>query len=108
MGGQEIDENSAVLGSDSKPTQQKKLLEVCTTTTDWRDNSLLDQVVFGRVARGACARYVLDDSTKAISLVALAGGRSVEGSKSDSAILVGDLEVCPSTLGTSPTMCRVA
>ena len=52
--------------------------------------------------------YVVDDSAKAISLVALAGGRSVEGSKSDSAIIVGDLEVCPGTLGASATMCRVA
>ena len=52
-------------------------------------NSLLDRVVFGRVARGACARYVLGDSTKAISLVALAGGGGLEGSKSDSAIIVG-------------------
>ena len=51
---------------------------------------------------------MLDDSTKAISLVAIAGGRCVEGSKSHSAIIVDDLEVCPGTLGISPTMCRVA
>ena len=45
--------------------------------------SLLDCLVFGRVTGVACARYVLDDSTKAISLAALACGASVEGSESN-------------------------
>ena len=53
------------------------------------DKSLLDCVVFGRVTGVACARYVLSDSTKAVSLAALACGGSVEGSKSDQAVLVG-------------------
>ena len=48
---------------------------------------------------------MLGDNTKVIFLAAFAGGRSVEGSKSDSAIIVGDLEVCPGTLGLSTTMC---
>ena len=53
------------------------------------DKSLLDCVVFGRVTGVACARYVLSDSTKAVSLAALVCGGSVEGSKSDQAVLVG-------------------
>ena len=44
---------------------------------------------FGRVAGAACARYVLDDRAKGTSLAALVGGRSVEGSKSNQAIIVG-------------------
>ena len=51
--------------------------------------SLLDCVVFARVSGVACARYVFGDSTKAVSLAALACGGSVEGSKSDQAVLVG-------------------
>ena len=43
----------------------------------------------GRVTGVAHARYVLSDSTKAFSLAALACGGSVEGSKSDQAVLVG-------------------
>ena len=52
-------------------------------------NSLLDCVVFGRVTGVACARYVLGDNTKAVSLAALACGDSVEGSKGDQAVRVG-------------------
>ena len=52
-------------------------------------DSLQDCVVFSRVTRVACARYVSDDRAKANSLTALADGGSVEGSKSDQAILVG-------------------
>ena len=45
---------------------------------------------------------MLDDNTKATSLAALAGGRSVQGSQSDQAIIVGDLEVCPGNTGHKP------
>ena len=51
--------------------------------------SLLDWVVFSSVTGVACARYVLGDSTKAVSLAALTCGGSVEGSKSDQAVRVG-------------------
>ena len=50
---------------------------------------LLDCVVFSRVTGVACARYVLGDSMKAVSLAALTCGGSVEGSKSDQAVRVG-------------------
>ena len=51
--------------------------------------SLQDCVVFSRVTRVAFGGYVSDDRAKANSLTALADGGSVEGSKSDQAILVG-------------------
>ena len=44
-------------------------------------HSLLDCVVFSRVTRAACTRYVLDDRAKVNSLAALADGGSVEGSE---------------------------
>merc|ERR1712179_548397 len=47
-------------------------------------NSLLDCVVFGRVAGQACAKYMLGDDMKETSLMELSGGGlsgSVEGSK---------------------------
>ena len=37
-------------------------------------NSLLDCVVFGRVAEAACAKYALSDMMKTTSLAAPAGG----------------------------------
>ena len=88
MGGLEIDENSAVLAADSKPFPGLYAGEVAGGVHDNRvgGNSLLDYVVFGRVAGAACAKYVLGDRVKATSLAALA---DVEGSKSDQAIVVG-------------------
>merc|ERR1711933_554526 len=47
-------------------------------------NSLLDCVVFGRVAGKACAKYMLGDDMKETSLAELSGGGlsgAVEGSK---------------------------
>ena len=44
-------------------------------------NSLLDCVVYARVAGAACAKYVWRDSVKVTSLAALAGGGKGEGSK---------------------------
>ena len=37
-------------------------------------NSLLDCVVFGRVAGKACAKYMLGDKTKSMDLKELSGG----------------------------------
>ena len=44
-------------------------------------NSLLDCVVYARVAGAACAKYVLGVSAEVTSLSALAGGGRVEGRK---------------------------
>ena len=52
-------------------------------------DSLLDCVVYARVAGAACAKYVLGVSDGHVSRGAIAGGGRVEGSKSDQAI-VGD------------------
>ena len=62
--------------------------------------SLLDCVVFGCVTGAACVRYVLGDQGESISLAALAGGVSVEGTKSDQAILVGGGWACTSAANT--------
>merc|ERR1719383_79528 len=92
MGGLEIDENSAVLGADSKPIPGLYAAGEVAGGVHGNNrlggNSLLDCVVFGRVAGVACAKYVLGDRVKATSLAALAGGGNVEGSKSDQAIVV--------------------
>ena len=47
-------------------------------------NSLLDCVVYARVAGAACAKYVLGDSVKVTPLAALAGRGKVEESSSSS------------------------
>ena len=75
MGGLEIDEQFWV----RIPSQSA---EVAGGVRDNRlgDNSVLDYVVSGRVEGVACAKY---DRVKA-----LAGGRKVEGSNSDQAIVV--------------------
>ena len=46
-------------------------------------NSLLDCVVYARVAGAACAKYVWGDNVKVTSLAALACPGKVEGPKSD-------------------------
>ena len=49
-------------------------------------NSLLDCVVYGRVAGAACAKYVWSDSVKVTSLAALAGGGLVKPDDPDAKI----------------------
>ena len=53
--------------------QQERLLEMCSGNNRFGGMSLLDCVVFGRVAGVACAKCVLGDRVKATSLAALAG-----------------------------------
>ena len=87
MGGLEIDENSAVLGSDSEAigglNVAGEIAEASTAITDRVETLFWIARVFGRVARGACTRYMFGDNTKAISLAAFTSGANVEGSKSD-------------------------
>ena len=93
MGSLGIDEDSAVLGSVRSqfqaPFGAREVIRGVHGNNRLRGKSLLHCVVFGRVTGVACARYVLGDKGKAISLAALASGVSVEGTKSDQAILVG-------------------
>ena len=69
MGGLEIDENYAFLGSVSEAigglNAQVRLREASTATTDRVETLFWITRVFGRVARGARARYVLSNNTKA-------------------------------------------
>merc|ERR1719203_1954316 len=78
MGGLEIDVNSAVVGSDGKAiTGLYAAGEVAGGVhgnNRLGGNSLLDCVVFGRVAGEHCAKYMLGDKVKATSLTELSGG----------------------------------
>merc|ERR1712107_416946 len=88
MGGLEIDENSAVLGPDSEAIRGLYAAGEVAGGVHGNNrlggNSLLDCVVFGRVAGAACAKYMLGDKVKATSLAELSGGGlsgNVEASK---------------------------
>merc|ERR1712107_121339 len=81
MGGLEIDENSAVLGPDSEAIRGLYAAGEVAGGVHGNNrlggNSLLDCVVFGRVAGAACAKYMLGDKVKATSLAELSGGASL-------------------------------
>ena len=64
-----------------KPLARRAQGRSSTTTSFLGGNSLLDCVVFARVAGAACAKYVWGDGVKVTSLAALAGGGKGEGSK---------------------------
>ena len=88
MGGLEIDENSAVLGPDSQAIRGLYAAGEVAGGVHGNNrlggNSLLNCVVFGRVAGVACAKYMLGDKVKATSLAELSGGGlsgNVEASK---------------------------
>merc|ERR1712216_534618 len=88
MGGLEIDVNSSVLGSDGKAIPglycAGEIAGGVHGNNRLGGNSLLDCVVFGRVAGRHCAKYMLGDDMKPVSLIELSGGGltgSVEGSK---------------------------
>ena len=78
MGGLEIDENSAVVGSDSEAIRGLYAAGEVAGGVHGNNrlggNSLLDCVVFGRVAGAACAKYMLGDKVKATSLAELSEG----------------------------------
>ena len=78
MGGLEIDENSAVVGSDSEAIRGLYAAGEVAGGVHGNNrlggNSLLDCVVFGRVAGAACAKYMLGDKVKATSLAELSDG----------------------------------
>merc|ERR1719420_1182376 len=88
MGGCEIDVNSSVIGSNGKPVPGLYAAGEVAGGVHGNNrlggNSLLDCVVFGRVAGLHCAKYMLGNDAKPTSLVELSGGGlsgAVEGSK---------------------------
>merc|ERR1719242_1463338 len=88
MGGLEIDVNSAVVGSNGQAIPGLYAAGEVAGGVHGNNrlggNSLLDCVVFGRVAGKACAKYMLGDDMKDTSLAELSGGGlsgDVEGSK---------------------------
>merc|ERR1719434_678628 len=93
MGGLEIDRDSACIGADGKAIKGLYAAGEVAGGVHGNNrlggNSLLDCVVFGRVAGKAAAKYMLGDKVKATSLAELSGGGHVEASKSDQAIVVG-------------------
>merc|ERR1719316_489084 len=88
MGGLEIDVNSSVLGSDGKAIPGLYCAGEVAGGVHGNNrlggSSLLDCVVFGRVAGKHCAQYMLGKDMKPVSLIELSGGGltgTVEGSK---------------------------
>merc|ERR1719426_421654 len=88
MGGLEIDVNSSVIGSNGKPIPGLYCAGEVAGGVHGNNrlggNSLLDCVVFGRVAGRHCAKYMLGNDMKPVSLIELSGGGltgAVEGSK---------------------------
>merc|ERR1719310_261529 len=78
MGGLEIDVNSAVLGNKGKPIPGLYCAGEVAGGVHGNNrlggNSLLDCVVFGRVAGKHCAQYMLGADVKPTSLIELSGG----------------------------------
>merc|ERR1719188_2728516 len=88
MGGLEIDTDSAVIGSGGKAIKGLYAAGEVAGGVHGNNrlggNSLLDCVVFGRVAGKACCQYMLGSDMKETSLAELSGGGlsgAVEGSK---------------------------
>merc|ERR1712038_1751576 len=89
MGGLEIDTDSAVISAATSKAipglyAAGEVAGGVHGNNRLGGNSLLDCVVFGRVAGKACAKYMLGDDMKETSLAELSGGGlsgAVEGSK---------------------------
>merc|ERR1712032_1530441 len=78
MGGLEIDCDSAVMGENGKAIPGLYAAGEVAGGVHGNNrlggNSLLDCVVFGRVSGQACAKYMLGDQCKPVSLKELSGG----------------------------------
>jgi len=78
MGGLEIDVNSSVLAGDGRPIPGLYCAGEVAGGVHGNNrlggNSLLDCVVFGRVAGRHCAKYMLGDDMVPTSLIELSGG----------------------------------
>merc|ERR1712159_192456 len=96
MGGLEITTSSEVVGKEGKPIPGLYCAGECMGGVHGNNrlggNSLLDCVVFGRVAGKACSKYMLGSRMKATSLKDLSGGGVVGGGTQKSALSGGSYE----------------
>ena len=92
MGGLEINTKSEVIGANNKPIPglfcAGEVMGGVHGNNRLGGNSLLDCVVYGRVAGQTCAKYLLGKKVKETSLIALSGG-GVAPAKAERAIVLG-------------------
>jgi len=96
MGGLEITTSSEVVGANGKPIPGLYCAGECMGGVHGNNrlggNSLLDCVVYGRVAGKACAKYLLGSRVKQVSLKDLSGGGISGGGTNKSALSGGSYE----------------
>jgi len=106
MGGLEITTKSEVIGSNGKPIPglycAGEVMGGVHGNNRLGGNSLLDCVVYGRVAGKACSEYMLGNSLKATSLKDLSGGGVVGGGTNKSALSGGSYEDEPNKGAAAP------
>jgi len=115
MGGLEITTSSEVLGANGRPIPglyaAGEVMGGVHGNNRLGGNSLLDCVVYGRVAGKACANYMLGSNVKATSLSVLSGGGISGGGTQKSALSGGSYEDAPGAetgTGSKLTMEEVA
>merc|ERR1719386_401535 len=90
MGGLEITRDSEVLGPQNTPIPGLYCAGECMGGVHGNNrlggNSLLDCVVYGRVAGKACAKYLLGNRVKTVDLKAVSGGGISGGGTNKSAL----------------------
>ncbi len=96
MGGLEISTKSEVVGKGGKPIPglycAGEVMGGVHGNNRLGGNSLLDCVVYGRVAGRACAEYMLGSKVKQVSLKELSGGAAATGGTEKSALSGGSYE----------------
>lgn len=96
MGGLEITTSSEVVGSQGKPIPGLYCAGECMGGVHGNNrlggNSLLDCVVYGRVAGKACAKYMLGNRVKTVDLKTLTKGGVAGGGTQKSALSGGSYE----------------
>lgn len=99
MGGLEITTSAEVLGANGRPIPglyaAGEVMGGVHGNNRLGGNSLLDCVVYGRVAGKACANYMLGSNVKATSLSVLSGGGISGGGTQKSALSGGSYEDAP-------------
>ncbi|CAD7937985.1 unnamed protein product [Amoebophrya sp. A25] len=106
MGGLEMTTKAEVIGQTGKPIPglycAGEVMGGVHGNNRLGGNSLLDCVVYGRVAGKACAEYLLGKRVKATSLKDLSGGGVVGGGTQKSALSGGSYEDAPSGGAAAP------